>query len=171
MSENAITAEGLEELRTELEELEGPGREAIAAQIKTAREWGDLKENAEYHAAKEAQAHLETKILKLRERMLTAKVVETASGDVVDYGSTVEPYSTTPPVAVSTTVAVTTFSRTRRIFVSRCACASLAAWYSAFSLRSPQPRAVLICSAILLRSSVSRRSSSAWSASRPSAVM
>jgi transcription elongation factor GreA len=85
-----MTAQELESIRTELEDLEGRGREDIAEQIKTARGWGDLKENAEYHAAKEAQAHLETKILKLRERMLTAKVVEVAGGEIVDYGSTVE---------------------------------------------------------------------------------
>jgi len=88
--ENAITAEGLEALRAELAQLEGPARQDIARQIKTAREFGDLKENAEYHAAKEAQAHLETRILKLRERIANAEVVEAASGDVVGFGSTVE---------------------------------------------------------------------------------
>src|SRR4051794_4291428 len=85
-----MTSEELESLRAELADLEGRGRTEIAEQIRTARGWGDLKENAEYHAAKEAQAHLETKILKLRERVLTAKVVEAATGDVVAYGSTVE---------------------------------------------------------------------------------
>jgi transcription elongation factor GreA len=85
-----MTATELEELKAELERLEGPAREEIAEQIKTARGWGDLKENAEYHAAKEAQAHLETKILRVRERVLTASVVEPATGDVVEYGSTVE---------------------------------------------------------------------------------
>jgi transcription elongation factor GreA len=85
-----MTAQELESLRAELDDLEGRGRTEIAEQIKTARGWGDLKENAEYHAAKEAQAHLETKILKLRDRVLTAKVVEVTGGDVVDYGSTVE---------------------------------------------------------------------------------
>ncbi len=88
---NAMTAEGLEALRAEIEQLEGEGREEIAKQIKTAREWGDLKENAEYHAAKEAQAHLETRILRLREQLLTAQVKEEASGgDVVAFGSSVE---------------------------------------------------------------------------------
>jgi transcription elongation factor GreA len=90
LTENAITAEGLDALRAELEELETSGREQIAAQIKTAREWGDLKENAEYHAAKEAQAHLETKILRLREKLLGAEVVEVQGGDEVGFGSTVE---------------------------------------------------------------------------------
>ena len=85
-----MTAEGLKALRAELEQLETDGREQIAAQIKTAREWGDLKENAEYHAAKEAQAHLETQILRLRERLVTAEVVEVERGDQVGFGSKVE---------------------------------------------------------------------------------
>jgi transcription elongation factor GreA len=85
-----MTAEGLEALRAELEQLESTGREEIAAQIKTAREWGDLKENAEYHAAKEAQAHLETRILRLRERLVSAEVVEVQGGDEVSFGSSVE---------------------------------------------------------------------------------
>lgn len=88
--ENAITAEGLEALRAELAKLEGPGRQEIAKQIKTAREWGDLKENAEYHAAKEAQAHLETRILRIRDRIKNADVVEISQGGVVGFGSTVE---------------------------------------------------------------------------------
>jgi transcription elongation factor GreA len=90
LTENAITAEGLDALRAELEELETTGREQIASQIKTAREWGDLKENAEYHAAKEAQAHLETRILRLREKLLNAEVVEVQGGDEVGFGSIVE---------------------------------------------------------------------------------
>ena len=85
-----MTAEGLEALRAEVDELESDGRQRIAAQIKTAREWGDLKENGEYHAAKEAQAHLETRIARLRQRLLTAEVVEVSGGDVVEFGSTVE---------------------------------------------------------------------------------
>jgi transcription elongation factor GreA len=90
MTANQMTAEGLEALRREVEKLEGEGRREIAAQIKTAREWGDLKENAEYHAAKEAQAHLETRIAVLREREANAEVVTASAGDVVAFGSTVE---------------------------------------------------------------------------------
>jgi transcription elongation factor GreA len=71
-----ITAEGIEELRAEIEQLEGPARLAMAARIKVAREEGDLKENAEYHVAKEDQAHLETRIKRLRERLHNAVVVE-----------------------------------------------------------------------------------------------
>jgi transcription elongation factor GreA len=89
---NLTTAAGLETLREELEGLEGAGRREIAERIKTAREWGDLKENSEYHDAKNDQAHLETKIARLREKIADAVVVEedTAAGTgVVGFGSTV----------------------------------------------------------------------------------
>jgi transcription elongation factor GreA len=89
--DHAITQEGLDALRAELEQLETSGRAEIAARIKTAREWGDLKENAEYHAAKEDQAHLETRIKRLRERVRHANVVAAPAQDgVVAFGSTVE---------------------------------------------------------------------------------
>jgi transcription elongation factor GreA len=85
-----MTAEELESVRRELHELESGGRSAIAARIKTAREWGDLKENGEYHAAKEDQAHLETRIVRLREQVRNAEVVEAGpNGDVVAHGATV----------------------------------------------------------------------------------
>ena len=72
----AITAEGLRTLEAELEELQTTARRAMAERIKAARELGDLKENAEYHIAKNDQAHLETKIRRLRERLGAAVVVE-----------------------------------------------------------------------------------------------
>jgi len=92
MSESyAITQGGLDALRAELHELETAGRAAVAARIKTAREWGDLKENGEYHAAKEDQAHLETRIKRLNERLRGATVVEAPAQDgIVAFGSTVE---------------------------------------------------------------------------------
>ena len=87
MSEGQISREGLAALEAELTELETEGRRAIAERIKTAREWGDLSENAEYHAAKEAQAHLETKILRLRALRDNSVVVETGgSADQVSLG-------------------------------------------------------------------------------------
>lgn len=85
-----MTAPELKRLQDELNELETDGRSQIASRIKTAREWGDLKENAEYHAAKEAQAHLETRILRLREQVRAAVVVEEATGDDVRHGRTVD---------------------------------------------------------------------------------
>src|ERR1700692_789500 len=89
---NMITAEGLAELHGELAALEGEGRREIAERIKTARAWGDLKENSEYHDAKNDQAHLETKIARLREKIAGAVVVEeapAAAGGKVGFGSTV----------------------------------------------------------------------------------
>jgi transcription elongation factor GreA len=88
----AITQEGLDALHAELEQLETVGRAEIAARIKTAREWGDLKENAEYHAAKEDQAHLETRIKRIVERVRGATVVDgnAAPEGVVGFGTTVE---------------------------------------------------------------------------------
>jgi transcription elongation factor GreA len=75
-----ITAQGIEDLKAELEQLEGPARHEMAARIKVAREEGDLKENAEYHVAKEDQAHLETRIKRLQERLHNAVVVEVDAG-------------------------------------------------------------------------------------------
>jgi transcription elongation factor GreA len=89
---NMITAAGLAELQAELAALEGDGRREIAKRIKTAREWGDLKENSEYHDVKNEQAHLETKIARLRERIGAAVVVEaapTGAGGQVGFGSSV----------------------------------------------------------------------------------
>jgi len=87
----AITEEGIAALREEIEELEGPARTKMAARIKVAREEGDLKENAEYHIAKEDQAHLETKIKRLRERLRTAVVVEVdGDADTFAFGRTAE---------------------------------------------------------------------------------
>ena len=89
---NQITREGLAALEAELHELETEARREMADRLRTARAWGDLKENSEYHDAKDAQAHLETKILQLREQLLNARVVEAASdgGDAVAFGATVE---------------------------------------------------------------------------------
>src|SRR6478735_7194056 len=86
-----MTAEGMKALQAELEELEGPARREIADRIKTAREWGDLKENSEYHDAKNDQAFLETRIARLVERLRNAEVVDEATpGGKASVGSTVE---------------------------------------------------------------------------------
>ena len=87
----AITQEGITSLRAELEELEGPRRSEMAARIKAARELGDLSENADYHIAKEDQAHLETRIKRLRERLRKAEVVEVdADAQTFAFGRTAE---------------------------------------------------------------------------------
>jgi transcription elongation factor GreA len=87
-----ITRAGIEELKAELAELEGPKRLAMAARIKSARDEGDLKENAEYHVAKEDQAHMETRIKRLRERLDNAVVVEAdaAPADTFAFGRSAE---------------------------------------------------------------------------------
>jgi transcription elongation factor GreA len=85
-----MTEEGLAALQAEIDRLEGEARAAMAEDIKAARELGDLKENAEYHDAKERQAHLETKILRLREQRANAVLVESSSsGGTVGFGSVV----------------------------------------------------------------------------------
>ena len=73
----AITPAGRKALEDELAELETVGRRAMAERILAARELGDLKENADYHIAKGDQGHLETRILRLRQRLRNAVVVET----------------------------------------------------------------------------------------------
>jgi transcription elongation factor GreA len=86
-----ITEQGITALREEIEQLEGPARIKMAARIKVAREEGDLKENAEYHIAKDDQAHLETKIKRLRERLRTAVVVEVdGKAERFSFGRTAE---------------------------------------------------------------------------------
>jgi transcription elongation factor GreA len=86
-----ITAEGLADLKAELDHLETTRRKEISERIKIARDFGDLKENSEYHDAKNEQAFLETKILKLRERLQTAVVVvEEEEGAHAPFGSTVK---------------------------------------------------------------------------------
>src|ERR671929_2363760 len=90
MTTEPITAEGLAALKEELAQLEGDERRRIAERILRARELGDLSENAEYHAAKEDQAHLETRIKRLQERLRAARVVEApVGGDLVAFGATV----------------------------------------------------------------------------------
>ncbi|MGB2852074.1 MAG: transcription elongation factor GreA [Solirubrobacterales bacterium] len=86
-----ITPKGLEELEAEIAELEGPGRHEMAERIKSARELGDLKENAEYHIAKDDQAHLETRIKRLRGKLRGAVVVEaTAGSETFAFGTSAE---------------------------------------------------------------------------------
>jgi transcription elongation factor GreA len=75
------TEEGLNRLRAELTELKGKGRTDIAYQIAEARDKGDLSENAEYDAAKDAQGMLEMKISKLEEVVSNARLLNEASID------------------------------------------------------------------------------------------
>ena len=87
----AITPEGLRALEAELEQLQTVERDVMAKRLLAARSLGDLKENAEYHIAKDDQAHLETRIKRLRDRLRNAVVVEsTADGDTFAFGRTAE---------------------------------------------------------------------------------
>ncbi|HEY2219148.1 MAG TPA: transcription elongation factor GreA [Gaiellaceae bacterium] len=90
MTEERLTAKQAEALREELDELEGPRRTEVVAAIKKAREFGDLSENFEYHAAKNEQGLLEARIRSLRGRLDHAEIVEVASGGEVGIGSVVE---------------------------------------------------------------------------------
>ena len=85
-----LTAAQRAELETELAELEGPKRAAAIEAIKTARSFGDLSENFEYHAAKNEQGLLEARIKKLRARLAHAVVVEHDTDEHVGVGSIVE---------------------------------------------------------------------------------
>jgi transcription elongation factor GreA len=85
-----LTPKQAEALRVELEELEGPRREEIIKAIATAREFGDLSENFEYHAAKNEQGLLEARIRTLRSRLDGAEIVEAAAGGAIGVGSICE---------------------------------------------------------------------------------
>ena len=85
-----LTAKQADALRDELAQLEGPRREEVVAAIKTAREFGDLSENFEYHAAKNEQGLLEARIRTLRARLEGAEIVADAGTDKVGVGSMVD---------------------------------------------------------------------------------
>ena len=86
-----LTKEGAAKLRAELQELEGPTREALAKRLRSAIQMGDLSENADYKAAKEDQGFLEGRILELESTLANAIIVDDAVTDnsVVQIGSTV----------------------------------------------------------------------------------
>jgi transcription elongation factor GreA len=86
----AITPAGLAALKADLEELETEGRRAMGERLLAARSLGDLKENAEYHIAKDDQAHLETRIKRLRARLRDAVAVESADEGTLAFGRTAE---------------------------------------------------------------------------------
>ena len=85
-----LTAEQRAALEAELAELEGPRRKEAIQAIKTAREFGDLSENFEYHAAKNEQGMLEARIRVLRERLQHAVTVEHDTDEHIGVGSIVD---------------------------------------------------------------------------------
>ena len=92
MSRIPITATGLRRLKEELKQLQTVERGKISREIEVARAHGDLRENAEYHAAKEKQSHVEGRILSLNDWIARAEVIDVSklSGDKVVFGATVK---------------------------------------------------------------------------------
>jgi len=84
---NEISPQGKAEAEAELEELREVKRPRIVAAIKAAREEGDLSENAEYHAAKDEQGHLEARIRLLEDMLANAEVIQAPKGDSAAVGS------------------------------------------------------------------------------------
>jgi transcription elongation factor GreA len=89
VKEVILTKEGYQKLKDEIEYLSTDRRRDVAERIKTAREFGDIAENAEYDDAKNEQAMLEARIAKLEERLAAARVIEKRdiAKDVVSIGS------------------------------------------------------------------------------------
>ncbi|KAA9000392.1 transcription elongation factor GreA [Paenibacillus spiritus] len=86
-----LTPEGYAQLEEELKQLKGAGRKELSQRLKLAISYGDLKENSEYHSAKDDQAFMETRIKTLENMLKNARVVSADSLDVsaVSVGSTV----------------------------------------------------------------------------------
>ena len=76
MNKEPITVEGLEKLKLELDQLKNIKRPQIVAAIAEARSHGDLKENAEYHAAKEQQAQMESRVIEINDTIARANVID-----------------------------------------------------------------------------------------------
>jgi transcription elongation factor GreA len=77
-----LSQEGYDKLDSELKDLKTRGRREVAADIAEARSKGDLSENAEYDAAKEAQGHLEDRITKLEDALANARILDTKDLDL-----------------------------------------------------------------------------------------
>ena len=92
MDKEPITVEGLEKLKLELNQLKNIKRPQIVAAIAEARSHGDLKENAEYHAAKEQQAQMESRVIEINDIIARANVIDVTkiedNGNII-FGTTV----------------------------------------------------------------------------------
>jgi len=93
MDKEPITVNGLQNLKTELEDLKNNQRPKIVEAIAEARSHGDLKENAEYHAAKEQQALIESRVIAINDLIARANVIDVTKiendGKII-FGSTVK---------------------------------------------------------------------------------
>src|SRR4051794_10228367 len=88
-----ITPQGLTRMKEELKRLQSVERPKISAEIEVARAHGDLRENAEYHAAKEKQGHIEGRIMDLNGWIARAEVIDVSkykTHDTIVFGATVE---------------------------------------------------------------------------------
>ncbi len=87
-----MSKDGYEKLKKELEEMKNAKRAEIQEAIATARAFGDLKENAEYHAAREAQGLLEAKIRQLDDKLARTEIVDSSNipTDAIHFGAKVE---------------------------------------------------------------------------------
>jgi len=93
MEKEPITATGLEKLKKELEEIKNIKRPKIVEAIAEARAHGDLKENAEYHAAREEQAKLESRVIEINDLIARANVIDVTKiekSENIIFGSTVQ---------------------------------------------------------------------------------
>lgn len=86
-----ITAKGLEKLKQELNHLKYEERKKVSEDIATARDFGDLSENAEYKAAKERQEFIEGRIVEFEDKVRRAEIIDIVklSGDTIKFGATV----------------------------------------------------------------------------------
>ncbi|HHJ18751.1 MAG TPA: transcription elongation factor GreA [Gammaproteobacteria bacterium] len=93
MNKIPLTVQGAEKLKSELQRLKGKDRPAVIKAIATAREHGDLKENAEYHAAREEQGFIEGRIKDLEAKLSNAQIIDVtkveANGRVI-FGATLD---------------------------------------------------------------------------------
>ena len=81
MEKEPVTLEGLKKLKEELEDLKNNKRPKVVEAIAEARAHGDLKENAEYHAAKEQQGHIEGRIMEINDLIARANVIDVTKLD------------------------------------------------------------------------------------------
>lgn len=91
MNKFPITRKGFERLEQEIKDLKHIERPKVITAISTAREFGDLSENAEYHAAREKQSFLEGRIIDLENKMARAEIIDVSklSGETVKFGALV----------------------------------------------------------------------------------
>src|SRR5277367_4633933 len=92
MEKNPITPDGYNKLREELHNLRSVERPRVIQMIATAREHGDLKENAEYHAARDKQSFIEGRVKDIENKLALAEVIDPSklAGDKVAFGATVK---------------------------------------------------------------------------------